>query len=229
MAKSKIRLAVGFAATLACAVGGCDTSDQQADRTPPPGQPATVDPPTALPPASSTQPAATQPVGESYLWLKEVPDPRRKAEADVAPPADPDEIGKPVKFPRARLKLTGKGDHALVALLYSDDPKEAIKADWQGDRYYFRMPLQVADRAAIDGLPYRMAVSLEEAEETTTGVFLVGDRYHLEPIDLSVKFEVQGPHVRVFIGGLFKQIDGSNALAEPRWFHVQGIVQAAVE
>jgi hypothetical protein len=215
----------GLSAAMAIAVAGCDSGDRQATHTPPADQPAKVNPPTTLP---ATKPVAQVTPGESYLWLREVPDPR-KSQADAAQPADPDEVGAAVKFPRARLKLTSKGESHLVALLYSDDPKEALKANWQGDRYYFRMPLQISDPKAIDGQPYRMAVGVDDSDETSNGVFLRGDRTHLEPIDLSVRFEQQGAQVVVYIGGLFKQQDTTDVNVEPRWFHLQGIVQTAVE
>lgn len=210
---------------------GCDNRSGQGT-TPTAGVPAAVNPPTTLPApheaAAAPQPA-TQPLA-SYLWLHEVPDPRR-SEADYTPGSTKvDDTWTPVQFPRARLRLAGKGDDKLVALLYSDDPKEAISKSWDGDRYYFRMPLpHVADAKALDGAPYRMSVALEGADETTNGVFLKGDRYHMEPVDLSVRFEVQGGLVTLYVGGRFKQYDTADVEAEPRWFHLQGIIQAAVD
>lgn len=230
-------LVLGGALVLGSVVG-CDGDAGRGGTTPPPGTPAAVEPPTTLPaPAgeSSTTPKpaaapASQP-STSYLWIREVPDPR-KSQADFVPgAAQVDESWTAVQFPRARLRLTQKGDDKLVALLYSDDPKEAISKDWQGDRYYFRMPLpHVPDAAALDNAPYRMSAPLDgEADETTDGVFLKGDRFHLVPVDLSVRFELQGGLVNLYVGGRFKQYDTTDVEAEPRWFHLQGIVQAAVD
>ena len=228
-AKAAHRLmTLGVSAVLVIAVG-CDDSSEQA-KTPPPNQPAVVAPPTTLPSpelASAKLPAV--PVS-SYLWLREVPDPR-KSQADVEPATatDTDPNGVAVQFPRARLRLSGKGEDRMIAMLYSDDPKEAINKGWQGDRYYFRMPLRVGDVQQLDDAPYRMAVPFEGQDETSNGVFRMGDRYHMEPIDLMVRFEPEGSQVKIFLGGLFKQYDTSDVSAEPKWFHVQGIIQAVVE
>jgi hypothetical protein len=228
------------AAAMALAVAGCD-SGTSADNAvpPPPDQPAKVSPPTSVPsplvpvvgPTSpATKPAAPDPVAAapSYLFLKEVPDPR-KSQAGGGAADDPNDFGKSVEFPRARLRLTGKGGHNVVALLYSDDPKEALKGNWAGDRYYFRMPLQISDRRQIDGTQYRMVADLDGTEESGNGVFLKGDQDHLEPVDLWVIFETQGPRTVASIGGLFKLSDADAPGGEPRWFQVKGIVQAVAE
>ena len=227
---------LALSAALALAAGaGCD-GDSGRGTTPPPGAPAAVNPPTTLPAPNETAATAAAPAPASqptasYLWIHEVPDPRKSQADDAAAGTSRvDETWTPVQFPRARLRLAHKGEDKLVALLYSDDPKEAISKNWQGDRYYFRMPLPyVPDAKALDGAPYRMSVPLEGAEETTNGVFLKGDRYHLEPVDLSVRFEVQGGLVNVYVGGRFKQYDTTDVEAEPRWFHLQGIVQAVAD
>jgi hypothetical protein len=230
------------AAAMALAVSaGCDSGASSENVVPPvPDQPAKVSPPTSVPtpllPAvgpAATQPVATDPLASapSYLYLKEVPDPRKtQAAAGTGGSADdPNDFGKAVEFPRARLRLTGKGGHNVVALLYSDDPKEALKANWAGDRYYFRMPLQITDRRQIDGSQYRMVAELDGTDETSNGVFLKGDEAHLEPVDLWVIFENQGPRTVASIGGLFKLSDADNPAGEPRWFQVKGIVQAVAE
>lgn len=232
---------VACAAAMALAVAGCDSGTSTADVAPPvPDQPAKVSPPTSVPSplipavgpsASATQPVAADPLAAapSYLFLKEVPDPRKTQVGGEAAAADANDFGKSVEFPRARLRLTGKGGHNVVALLYSDDPKEALKGNWAGDRYYFRMPLQVTDRRQVDGTQFRMVADLAETEETSNGVFLKGDQDHLEPVDLWVIFENQGPRTVASIGGLFKLSDADKPEAEPRWFQVKGIVQAVAE
>jgi len=225
----KTQLALSLSMLIAVA-WGCDSNSEQAV-TPPPDQPAVVNAPTTLPApelASATLPSTATPVS-SYLWLREVADPRKSQGEAPEPPATEDPNGVARQFPRARLKLTGKGEDRIVAMLYSDDPKEAINKAWQGDRYYFRMPMRVLEAAQLDDAPFRMSVPFEGADETSTGVFLQGDRYHLEPIDLIVRFESEGSQVKVFIGGLFKQFDTHDVTAEPKWYHIQGIVQATVD
>ena len=229
---------LALSAALMVAAGvGCDGGDANRGTTPPPGTPAAVDPPTTLPAPAGDATSAAKPVpagqaASSYLWIKEVPDPRKSQGEFVPSMVQVDETWTAVQFPRARLRLASKGEDKLVGLLYSDDPKEAISKDWQGDRYYFRMPLpHVPDAKALDGAPFRMSVPLDGvgADETTNGVFLKGDRYHLEPVDLSATFEVHGPLVHVRMGGRFKCFDTTDVEAEPRWFHLQGILQAAVD
>lgn len=225
---STTRLArrVGLLGLALAMVVGCDDPAQ----TKAPNTPAIVNPPTTLPSpelASAKLPAIPM---SSYLWLREVSDPRKsQADAAVETSTDADPNGVAVQFPRARLRLSGKGEDRMVAMLYSDDPKEAINKGWQGDRYYFRMPLRVGSVDQLDDAPYRMAVPFEGQDETSNGVFRMGDRYHMEPIDLSVVFEPQGNQVKISLGGLFKQYDTTDVSAEPKWFHVQGILQAVVE
>lgn len=218
-----------LSAALALLVVGCDGDARQNEEAK--KKPAAVNPPTTLPiPQAATQPSAnaTSQPAVSFLFLKEVPDPRKsQAEIDPALSAnDPKDIGVSIQFPRARLRLTGKGESHLVALLYSDDPKEAITKDWKGDRYYFRMPLQAADLRALESFPYRSVVEFNSDDDTSNGVFLKGDRYHFVPIDLSVRFEMQGSQVVAYLGGLFKQYDTTDIQAEPKWFQIQGIVPA---
>ena len=235
--KQKKRIAFALATLSALAVmGGCDRDARKENEqvtTPAAVQPptptaASVDPAPQL--ASSTQPAAGPTVDApavSYLFFKEVPDPTQSQEGAVV---DPSDYGDKIAFPRARIRLSGKGETHLTAYLYSDDPKEAIRRNWQGHRYSFRMPLRVASADHLDEADYRLKVNFVGADETSNGVYLTGDRFHLEPIDLSVRFESVGPKlVRLYIGGLFKQFDTTEVDAEPRWFHVRGIVDAAVD
>lgn len=225
---SKIQLAaMGLSACLMVAAG-CDGTSEQT-QSPPPGQPAVVAPPTTLPaPELASAQLQAIPVS-SFLWLREVSDPRKSQSEEAIAASDADPNGIPVQFPRARLRLVGKGEDRMVAVLYSDDPKEAINKTWQGDRYYFRMPLRIGDPAKLDEAPFRMAVPFEGQDETSNGVFRQGDRYHFEPIDLSVRFEPEGSQVKIYIGGLFKQYDTTDLAGDPKWFHVQGIVQAVID
>lgn len=227
--KSTTRLAIRagiFGVAVSLVLVGCD--DPQARSSP--DKPAIVNPPTTLPSpelASAKLPAVPM---SSYLWMREVSDPRKsQADGTIEASAEADPNGVAVQFPRARLRVSGKGEDRMVAMLYSDDPKEAINKGWQGDRYYFRMPLRVGNIEQLDDAPYRMAVEFDGHDETSNGVFRTGDRFHLEPIDLSVIFEPQGSQVKISLGGLFKQYDTSDVSAEPKWFHVQGILQATVE
>lgn len=222
--KRQAWLVSGVAAVLGCAIAGCNRSEQ-ADHTPPPGQEPAVPAPVSVP-APATQPISPKAYLPSFLYIKEVPDPRKSQTTEVAP-ADPAVWGPTVQFARARLSIVGKGGHALSAVLFSDDPKEALKDNWTGDRYLFRMPLRINDRKAIDGYRYRWTNSLEGADETDSGIFLRGDSEHIEPVDLDVQFVVDGSTVKVWLGGLFKQFDPGTG--ETHWYHVRGIIHTSME
>jgi hypothetical protein len=226
-----------LAASATGGVVGCDGGESARQKNDQVTQPAVVPAPrpgdgSALA-GALTQPSAgpqTRPaeLADSYLFLREVPPPQWSGQDLVVPALpDPENMGEATRFAGARLRLLGKGEGPLVAVLFSNDPKEAITQKWQGNRYYFRMPLRVSDASKLDQSPYRLRVSRDDADETTEGVYLAGDRYHLEPIDLSVEFTPIGSQVwAVSLGGLFKLYDNEDVAAAPRWFFVQGIVHA---
>ncbi|HEX8914522.1 MAG TPA: hypothetical protein VF796_19390, partial [Humisphaera sp.] len=217
-----IALSVGFAV----AGVGCDRDGGTAGRQE--NDAVKHDPVVPPPTTASTRPAVSTAaeLNESYLYLREIAAPRWSGDELILNDVQNlEEVGEKVAFPGARLKLTHRGNESLVALLFSNDPKDALKATWQGDRYYFRMPLRVRDPKALDASPYRLRVSRDQTEETTEGVFLAGDRYQLEPIDLSVTFsrrsDVPGMW-SIWVGGVFKQRDTSDVTADPKWYIVKG-------
>jgi len=223
MLNSKKLVIWGFAAAVAVVVGGCD-SGREADKTPPPNQPAKVSPPTTVP---STQEASALDNVPTFLFIKQVPDPRKSQGEAGAIVVDPKDDGTAFQFPRARLAFTGKGGHQLTAILFSDDPKEAIRNTYEGDRFIFRMPLQITERSQIDGKIYRFAVPLDGADDTSDGIWRHKDQEHLEPIDLAVQFYVEGPRVKMAVGGLFKQSDPNGG--EPLWYAVKAVISAPLE
>src|SRR5690348_1355066 len=52
--------------------------------------------------------------------------------------------GKTVVFPLAKLRIDRKGSR-VIALLFSDDPKDAIKSNYDGNSFYIEMPLDADD------------------------------------------------------------------------------------
>jgi hypothetical protein len=136
-----------------------------------------------------------------------------------------------VQFPPARLHISGKVDEPVTALLFSDDPKEAINKDWAGDRYYFSMPLaQLAgDDRQLDGVEWPFIASTSDKEETGNGIFLHGDQFHLEPVQARVRFEGMAPHLLVRLAGEFLQYDTSNPNAPPKRCLVTGVLAPLVE
>jgi hypothetical protein len=140
--------------------------------------------------------------------------------------------GKVAQFPPARLRLVAKGDEPITALLFSDDPKEAINKDWTGDRFYLQFPLQhVSDVQKVDGAEWWFQASASEREETPNGIFMKGDRYHFEPFNVRVRLEGKPATggLSVQIAGQFFQYDTTDANKPPRLVNVRGILLPKVE
>jgi hypothetical protein len=169
--------------------------------------------------------AAQQP---SYLYIKYLPDNPNAADESPAPAND---FGAPQQFPPARLHISGRPDEPATALLFSDDPKEAINKDWAGDRYYFSMGIQqpLGPDKQLDGIEWRFIASRSEKEESGNGIFLHGDQYHLEPVQALVHFEGMAPHMLVKIAGEFLQYDTTNPNAPPKRCVVTGVLAPLVE
>jgi hypothetical protein len=140
--------------------------------------------------------------------------------------------GAPRQFPPARLRLVAKGDEPVTALLFSDDPKEAINKDWAGDRFYLQFPLQhVSDVQKVDGAEWWFQASASEREESANGIFMKGDRYHFEPFNVRVRLEGKPATggLSIQIAGQFFQYDTANPNTPPRLVNVRGILLPKVE
>lgn len=219
-------------AALASGVGaGCDDPGTRADATrrhaPPPTQPA-VKPPTR--PARGALAQSPQPAVSAYMKVYYAKS-ATPAEGLATVESD-DTLEGTLQFPPARLRLTIKADEPAMGMLFSDDPKEAIDKGWTGDRFYFQLPLQhVSDLAQLDGAEWGCVSNLSAAdrEETSNGIFLRGDRYHLEPVNANIHFDGKAPHVQVTIAGQFLQYDSANPTAPPTPVYVNGLLAPRVE
>jgi len=130
------------------------------------------------------------------------------------------------------MRLVAKGDEPVTALLFSDDPKEAINKDWTGDRFYLQFPLQhVSDVQKVDGAEWWYQASASEREESANGVFLKGDRYHFEPFNVRVRLEGKPATggLSVQIAGQFFMYDTTDPNKPPRLVNVRGILLPKVE
>jgi hypothetical protein len=108
-----------------------------------------------------------------------------------------------VTFPEARLLVRKEGDK-LNAFLVSNDPPEVINPTYQGNRYYFEMALDAVDDIKnLTEAEFRYKAPTAESQETPNGIFLDGDRQHLEPYDIQVTFDRDGDHVVADIRGQF--------------------------
>jgi hypothetical protein len=108
-----------------------------------------------------------------------------------------------VTFPEAKLLVRKEGDK-LNAFLVSNDPPEVINPTYQGNRYYFEMSLDAVDDIKnLADAEFRYKAPTAEPQETPNGIFLDGDRQHLEPYDIQVTFDREGDHVVADIRGQF--------------------------
>jgi hypothetical protein len=178
----------------------------------------------------TTKPAVPAPEQFASFLYFEYP----QANGAAEPAADSaegyrDGWGQAKKFPPARLRLRTNGDEPVSALLFSDDPKEAINKDWQGDRYYFQLTLpETTDLHKMDGAQWWYQAS-SERDETPNGVFLKGDRYRLEPTNVRIQFDGTPPHMTVRIAGDFLQYDTTNDKLPPKPVVVRGVLMPRVE
>lgn len=174
----------------ACAVGavaliGCDKP--QARKTivlnPTTRQtPIAVAPAVAVVPTPTTVPAATQ----------------------AAKKVSHMQIGRMLaEFPEARLMVRKEGDK-LSAFLVSNDPPEVLNPNYRGNRYYFEMALDgVGDIKNIAQADFVYKAGSAEAQDTPNGIFLDGDRQHLQPYDIRVVFDQEGDHLIADVRGSF--------------------------
>ena len=97
-----------------------------------------------------------------------------------------------VNFPEAKLLVRKEGDK-LNAFLVSNDPPEVINPTYQGNRYYFGMALDAVDDVKnLADAEFRYKAPTAESQETPNGIFLDGNRQHLEPYDIQVTFDKDG-------------------------------------
>jgi hypothetical protein len=165
-----------------------------------------VSPPASTRAAQATIAAATRPAGEnpatqaaaklqSYMRIKNV----------IVP------------FPEAKLTLRREGDK-VSAFLVSNDPPDVIQPSYQGNRFYFEMTLDTIDDVKnIGSADFRYKASSASAEdkpETQNGIFLDGDRQHLQPYDILVTFDQDGDHVVANIQGQFIHYPKGSVLGE---------------
>ncbi|HEX3357887.1 MAG TPA: hypothetical protein VHS31_13025 [Tepidisphaeraceae bacterium] len=112
-------------------------------------------------------------------------------------------------FPRARVHLD---QNANTAVLYSDDPKSAIEPGYVGNSFYLVIPLDKAKPLQLDHYQwdYRSG-SGSERRDSTDGIFLNGQRYHLQPQDVHVAFLGNGPAVKFWLWGQFEKFDAAQS------------------
>jgi hypothetical protein len=158
-------------------------------------------------PTTRTTPPATTPAVEVALPTAGGSSPTSKPLAATRPAAKPSSQmtinNVLVPFPEAKLLLRKEGDK-LTAFLVSNDPPEVIAPTYQGNRYYFEMSLDAVDDIKnLTDAEFRYKAPTAESQDTPNGIFLDGDRQHLEPYDIQVTFDRDGDRVVADIRGQF--------------------------
>ncbi|HWE01190.1 MAG TPA: hypothetical protein VG326_02180 [Tepidisphaeraceae bacterium] len=214
-------LSAALGASLLCGCGdpkeSASTSDASADHTA--SVPATQPVPVADAATSATaamKPPATQPVVVTSTF--------RLFERGT-----PDDLGMLYEFPRARLHINQSDN---TAVLYSDDPKAAIKPTYGGNSYYMVIPLDKDQPLRLDGYQWQFkSGSIDDHRDSADGIFIDGQRYHLQASDVTVAFQGQGQEVKVAVIGQFSKFDTMANQAQPIGSAVflKGIVVAKVD
>ena len=208
--------AIAALALAACVAAGCDDGGASATRR---QDPATAAPGGTEAPqsqatwehADTTDPAATSPAAtrpaSSYLAVD----------------------GRPAQFPPARLRLT-RNDDGVRALLYSDDPKNAVSPDYRGNSFYFDVPLRIADVRDVAGAEYFYKAKSSEAEDDSpNGIFLNGMRTHLQPQDVVIRFDGEAPRVVAKLTGRFLVVHTNEHPTPGQFAAVTGTLFTTVE
>lgn len=159
---------------------------------------------------ASTQPATspTQPIGEVVLGADPDPATAPQTQTVEAQPAVSflmiDGLG--AQFPPTKLLVHENGDQVRVEL-FSDLPKSAIK-EYQGNELYLEMTLDGGTGPQrLDGASWRYKSTSSEKSDSDNGVFLNGQRRHLQPDDVLVKFERHGDQLLAQVMGQFRAFE----------------------
>lgn len=95
--------------------------------------------------------------------------------------------GRLTEFPRARLRVEDDGQQ-LNALLFSDDPPQAIKDDYTGNSFYLRMSLGVPDISNLHVARWEHKARSAQREDSPFGIYLSGRKVQLQPYDVQASF-----------------------------------------
>jgi hypothetical protein len=183
-----------------CAAGlwsGCDKADAK--------KAIVLNPTTrqgAPTPVRTTAPATTQ------------PNPAATQAANQKPQSFMMINGVWVDFSQAKLILK-REDSRVHAFLSSDDGAEVLKPDYQGNRYYFEMALDTLDDPKnLTLAEYRYKAATIEPIDSPNGIFIDGDRQHLQPYDIEVTFDKDGEKIVAQIRGQFLYFPKGSALGQ---------------
>jgi len=135
-------------------------------------------------------------------------------------------ISKSYDFPRARIRIDRDEKTAVV---YSDDPKTAITPAHAGNSYYLVIPLTDESIQKLDGYQWHFKSPTSEHQESAGGVFLEGQRYHLQPSEVVAEFHGEGPIIHIGLDGDFFKFDTAEDASQGTLVHVKGMLSARVD
>jgi hypothetical protein len=134
-----------------------------------------------------------------------------------------------VMFPAAKLKLTDDGSK-VIALLYSDDPPEAIKDDYSGNSFYLQMSLSISDVKDLGSAAWVHRSRSQEREDSPYGIYLSGRKVQLQPYEVRATFSGGDPtSATVTIGGTFLMWNDADSTGLPQSVLVSGEIPARVD
>jgi hypothetical protein len=168
--------------------------------------------PTSPPPTSTTAPASAP----------------ATTRASARPSATMNVNGTPFVFPPARIRLDEEDGH-VVALLYSDDPREALKDNYTGNSFYLRMELDITAPADLAAARWHFAApSTAQQEDSPYGVFLTGRKIQLQPYKVDAAFKRDGDVTLVLVGQ-FQLLDSKPEHSPPRMVVVEAKLSAKLD
>ncbi len=115
-------------------------------------------------------------------------------------------------FPPARMRIERDNDH-LIATLFSDDPREALKDNYTGNSYYLRMELDVDDVANLSQAQWHFQLpSSDKHEDSPYGIFLAGRQTQIQPYDVRAVFRraAGSETVTVLLSGQFQIVSATS-------------------
>lgn len=163
-------------------------------------------------------PPATAPVPATQAMATTAP---QDASAASAPSSQPTSClininGHMTLFPDARLRLESDGQH-LVALLFSNDPKDALRDNYTGNSFYLRIDLDIdsPDKLADATWHYTAPSTGEADSDSPYGIYLGGRKMQLQPYDFLGRVKKSDDGLEVIFSGQFRILDDSIAHAGP--------------
>jgi hypothetical protein len=137
--------------------------------------------------------------------------------------------GHSTAFPPARMRLETDGQH-LVALVFSDDPKDALKDNYTGNSFYLRMELDVDSTEKLaDANWHYTAPSSGDREDSPYGIYLGGKKIQLQPYDVMGRFKITDGGTAVLLSGQFQVVEEATTRGPPQLVPVGADVPVRIE